>query len=110
MRNKEIFNILSHQGNANQNYFGILYLSEWLRSITQVTAHAGEDVAQGDSPPSLMEVQTGTVTMEITVSVPQKIEVISLKIQLYCSWAYTQKMLHPIMRTLAQLCSMQLYS
>jgi hypothetical protein len=32
-------------------------------------------------------------------------ESIYLKIQLYCSWAYTQRMCHPIMRMLAPLCS-----
>lgn len=32
-----------------QNYFTILaYLSEWLRSISQVTVHAGDDVEQGE--------------------------------------------------------------
>ena len=46
---KEMFNILSHQGNANQNYFeisfyNILHHSEWLRSTEQMTAHAVEDV------------------------------------------------------------------
>ena len=35
------------QRNANQNYFEIpiLHLSEFLKSIKQVTAHGGEDVA-----------------------------------------------------------------
>jgi hypothetical protein len=28
----------------------ILHLSEWLKSITQVTAHAGEDMEQGEHP------------------------------------------------------------
>jgi hypothetical protein len=47
---KEVFNILSHQGNVNQNelWDDILYSSEWLRSKTQVTVHAGEDVEQGE--------------------------------------------------------------
>ena len=37
--------ILSHQGNANQNY---LNQSEWPKSIKQMIAHAGEDVEQGE--------------------------------------------------------------
>lgn len=39
------FNIFSHQGNKNEHYLEIhlSHLSEWLRLITQVTAHSGED-------------------------------------------------------------------
>ena len=45
-----MFSILSHMENANQNYFRYFTLqqSEWLRSINQLTAHAGEDVEQGE--------------------------------------------------------------
>ena len=40
-----MFNILNHQGNANQNNPEIpSHQSEWLRSKIQVTADAGEDV------------------------------------------------------------------
>jgi hypothetical protein len=41
-----MFNILSHQGNGNQNNLEIPphKKSEWLRSNTQVTAGAGKDV------------------------------------------------------------------
>ena len=40
-----MFNILTHQGNANQNDPEIpLHQSEWLRSKIQMTADAGEDV------------------------------------------------------------------
>jgi hypothetical protein len=41
-----MFNILSHQGNTNQNDPEILPHNqpEWLRSKTQVTTDAGEDV------------------------------------------------------------------
>jgi hypothetical protein len=40
-----MFNILNHQGNANQNNPGIAsHQSEWLRAKIQVTADAGEDV------------------------------------------------------------------
>ena len=47
---KEMFNILGHQKNANQNYFeiSILHLAEWLSSITEVKAHACEEVEQGE--------------------------------------------------------------
>ena len=44
-----MLNILSHQGNANQNNPETLYAShqsEWLRSKTQVTANAGEDAEE----------------------------------------------------------------
>jgi hypothetical protein len=43
-----MFSILSHWRNANQNDAEILYLSEWQRSKSQVTAHAVNDVEQGD--------------------------------------------------------------
>jgi hypothetical protein len=40
-----MFNILSHQENANQNNSdSISHQSEWLRSKTQVTADASKDV------------------------------------------------------------------
>jgi hypothetical protein len=42
-----MFNILNHQGNANQSNLEILphtSQSEWLRSKIQVTADAGKDV------------------------------------------------------------------
>jgi hypothetical protein len=38
-----MFNILSHQGHANQY---ILHSSEWLKSNTQMIADAEEDVEQ----------------------------------------------------------------
>ena len=47
-----------------------LTLVRMLRSITQVTAHTGEDVKQGDH--SSIGVQTHTATMEISVAVHQK--------------------------------------
>ena len=45
-----MFNILSHQGNANQKWFwdSTLHQSEWLRSVIQATAHADEDVEKGE--------------------------------------------------------------
>ena len=43
---KEMFNVPSHQGNENQNYFEslILNLSEWSRLIKEITTHIGKDV------------------------------------------------------------------
>jgi len=42
---KEMFNIFSHKGNANQNNPDIPpHTSDWLRSKTQVTADTGENV------------------------------------------------------------------
>jgi hypothetical protein len=42
---KKMFNILNHQGNANQNNCdSTSHQSEWLRSKIQVTADVGEDV------------------------------------------------------------------
>ena len=44
-----MFNVLSQQGNANQNDYEIpFYTSEWLRLKSQVTAHTGKDVKQGE--------------------------------------------------------------
>lgn len=40
-----MFNIPSHQGNANPNYFAISPF-RGLKSIIQVTANAGKDVEQ----------------------------------------------------------------
>jgi hypothetical protein len=48
---KKMFNILNHQGNANQNNPKTPPHSsknEWLRSKTQVKADAGEDVAKDE--------------------------------------------------------------
>jgi hypothetical protein len=46
---KEIFSILSHQGNANKNYPEILsYINQWIRAKTQVTADAGKDVEKDE--------------------------------------------------------------
>ena len=40
-------------------------MSEWLRSETQVTAEAGEDVEQGELSSTALGVQTCTATLEI---------------------------------------------
>ena len=51
----------------------ILHLSEWLRSITQVTTHAGFVVEHGKTPLLLVGVQTCTVIMNINMEFPQKV-------------------------------------
>ena len=43
-------------------------MSEWLRSIIQVTAHAGKDVEKGEQTPPPCGVQTNTITIEISIS------------------------------------------
>jgi hypothetical protein len=46
---KEMFNIFSHQERKIKLLWDpILKLSEWLRSIRQLSAHAGEEVEQGE--------------------------------------------------------------
>ena len=39
---KELFSLLSHQGNANQN--ALRFQSEWLKQKTLMTASVGEGV------------------------------------------------------------------
>jgi hypothetical protein len=41
-----MFNILSHQANANQPWDSTLHQSEWLRLKTQMTADTGKDVEE----------------------------------------------------------------
>jgi hypothetical protein len=46
----------------------------WLSEIkSQATAHAGEDVDQGNTPLWLLEFQTCTITLEIKLVVSQEI-------------------------------------
>lgn len=63
------FNILSHQGNTNQNHFEIL---EQTRSIKQMTTHASEMLGKGQNHPLLIGLQTCTATVEISKAVPQE--------------------------------------
>jgi hypothetical protein len=60
----------SHQGNANQND---LHPSQWLRSKSQETAHAGKDVEHGEHSSTDRAVQTCTTTLEINLAVSHKI-------------------------------------
>ena len=70
---KKMFTILDHQGNANQKTLRFPFiLSEWLRSKSQVTAHAGKDMEQGNTPSLLGEVQTFTASLEVRMIVSQK--------------------------------------
>jgi hypothetical protein len=67
----KLFNIFNHHGNANQNYLeisSILHLSECQRSITQVIAHAGEDVKYKDTPHCWWEYCIAT--LEINMMTP----------------------------------------
>ena len=50
----------------------ILYPSEWLRSIAQMTAHAGNNVEYGEHSSIASEGQTCTATIEISVMVSQE--------------------------------------
>jgi hypothetical protein len=69
---EKMFNILSHRGNANQNDPETL-ASEWLRSKTHRTAHAGKDVEQGEhSSTAGVQVHTCTITLEINLAFSQK--------------------------------------
>jgi hypothetical protein len=70
-----MFNILSHQGNANQNNSKIpsYTCQNVLRSKNQVIAHAGKDVEQGEHFSLQVGVQTCTTTLEINLAVSQKI-------------------------------------
>ena len=69
---------------------------------------AGEPVRQGIASSSLEGVQAWLVTMETSVTVPQKSGQ-SLKLQPYLSWTYTQKKgIHLPTETLSQLCLLRL--
>ena len=76
-------------------------------AVTQVTAHAGEDVEKGEHSSIVGGSTNCTVTLEINMVVSQKKkwESLYLKTQLYHSWAYAQRTLYHTTWTLAQLCS-----
>jgi hypothetical protein len=80
--------------------------SEWLRSKTQVTADAGEDVKKEEHSFIAGGIaryynhsrnQSGCSSENWTSYY--------LRTQLYYSWAYMQKMLQHVIRTHAPLCS-----
>ena len=67
-----MLNILSYQGKTEVLWDFIVPLLEWLRSITQVTARAGEDVESGNTHSLLLGVLTCTSIMETSVAVLQE--------------------------------------
>ena len=66
-RHLKKLSVLSHHRNAKQNLNSLLYVEEWPRSITQVTAQAVEKV-------ELVGVNTFVHSTEIKMQVPQKLE------------------------------------
>jgi hypothetical protein len=92
---KEMFNICSHQENANQNNPEIPpHQSEWLRSKAQATAHAGKDVEKTEHS-SIADGITNWYNHSGDQSGGslENWKYFYPKTQLYHSWAYTQKML-----------------
>jgi hypothetical protein len=65
---KEMFNILNHRGNATQNN-----QSEWLRSKTQVTADAVEDMEKEEHSSIAGGIVSWYNHSGISLEVPQKI-------------------------------------
>jgi hypothetical protein len=96
-----MFNILTHQGNANQNNLEIPpHQSEWLGSKTQVTADVGKYMEKKEHSSNA----GGFASKTYLVKPLWKSDWWFLT-QLYHCWAYTQMMLHHITRTHAPLCS-----
>jgi hypothetical protein len=100
-----MFNILSHQENANQNNH-TSHQSEWLRSKTQVRGDAGVDVEKEEHSSiaggivnwyNHSQSQSGDSSENWTYYY--------MRTQLYHSWAYTQTMFQHIIRIHALLCS-----
>jgi hypothetical protein len=74
------------------------------------TAHAGEVVEEGEhSSTAGGRTNLCNYSGHQFVDFSENWEMFYLKIQLYHSWAYNQKILHHPTRILAQLCSKQLY-
>ena len=82
-----MLDILSHQGNENQNYFEISSYTcqKYPNSIKQMTEHSDKDVGRGNTQNS--------------VAAPQP----------YHSWTYTKKTLHPTVEIHAHPCLLLLY-
>jgi hypothetical protein len=84
----------------------MLYPSEWLRLKTQEMTHASEDVEQGEQS----IIAGGSAHLYIHFGnqfgiFSENWEYFYIKTQLSHSWAYTQKILQHLTKTLAQLCS-----
>ena len=94
-KKREMFSAFSHQGNEIKT--NIFYPSEWLRSITQVTAHAGEEVVQGEH----YTIASGSANLYNCFGnqfggFSEIWEKVYLKTQQYHSLLYTQKIFHHI--------------
>jgi hypothetical protein len=63
---QEIFKVLNHQENANQN----LRIFRLAKYKIQVTTHVSR---KRNTPPFLVGIQTGITTLEINLEGPQKI-------------------------------------
>jgi hypothetical protein len=71
---------------------------ESLRLINQITTHAGKDIKPYEQSLIAGSMQIFITTMEITDS-SGILNYVYLKICLYHTWAYAQKMLHPTIVT-----------
>jgi hypothetical protein len=100
-----MFNILSHQGNANQDKFHLTPV-RMAKIKTQVTADAGKDVEKEEHSSISGGIaswfnhygnQFGDSSENWTYYY--------LRTQLYHSCIYTQKMFHLVIRTHVLLCS-----
>jgi hypothetical protein len=102
-----MINILSHQGNANQNNLrdSTSHHSEWLRSKTPLTVDAGEDVEKEKQSSIVGGISSWYNSGNQSGSSSENWTWYYLRTQLYHSWAYTQKMLQHEIRTHAPLCS-----
>ena len=87
----------------------ILQLSQCLRS-KQMTTHVGEDVVRGTLINWLWEYKLIQTLYKSVWWFLKKGESIYLNIQLYHFCAHTQRMLHATVETVAQPCSLLLYS
>lgn len=88
-----MFNVLSHPGNANQ----IPLYTQMAKVKTQEAAHAGEDEEQEEHS-------------SIAGGSSKCANQFGGFLENFQDPAYTQKMLHHPTKTLAHLCSKQLYS
>ena len=83
-----------------------LHLSGCLRAVREVTVHAGKDAEQAAHPaPAGASANLYSRCANQYGSFSGNWKSIYLKIQLYHSWAYTQKTFYPTTSALVQLCS-----
>ena len=86
-----------------------MHLLTRLRSKPQVTAHAIEDVEQGE-PSRVTCANLYSYYGDQYGGSSENWESVYLKKQPYDSWAYKERTLHPSPGKFAQLCSQNLYS